>query len=121
MLCAAAGIHPEDFDRNDMRTNYILLEGYQQREQSEWERTRAICYNVARFGQSNPKKFPKTPQAFWPLPWDEKHKETTSEDPRQVWLENRKRIEEAMAKKPYVPSAARKLSEVVPVTENNKN
>jgi hypothetical protein len=83
-------------DESDMRTNLIMVAGYQRRLQNSWEQTRAIAYNVARFGQSNPKKFPKTPQAFWPLPWDEQ-KEAAPKDAVTEWREHEKRRNEIRA------------------------
>jgi hypothetical protein len=51
---------------------WVYLEGYHNRIKGEWERTRLIAFNVARYGNSDPKKFPKTPQAFMPFAWDKK-------------------------------------------------
>lgn len=51
---------------------WLCIEGYNEREKAEWERTRAVAYNVAKFGNSDPKKFPKSLQRFWPFEWDKK-------------------------------------------------
>jgi hypothetical protein len=40
-------------------------------EQSKWERVRMISYITAKFGNSDPKKFPSSVNQFMPFDWDE--------------------------------------------------
>lgn len=44
---------------------------FEKSEQERWEHTRVIAFNVARFGNSDPKKFPSSVKRFLPFPWDE--------------------------------------------------
>lgn len=47
-----------------------MIDAWDENQQMQWEMTRAVCFNVAKFGNSDPKKFPRTPQKFWPFGWD---------------------------------------------------
>lgn len=47
------------------------LAAHEKAEQHKWEHTRVIAYYVAKFGNSDPKKFPGSIKKFMPLPWDE--------------------------------------------------
>jgi hypothetical protein len=69
-MAAASGLKPFETDAMPPVDVWVMIEGYNERMRTEWEMTRAVCFNVARFGNSDPKKFPKTPEKFWPLPWD---------------------------------------------------
>jgi hypothetical protein len=47
-------------------------------EQDRWEHTRLVVYNVAKFGNSDPKKFPRSISDFMPFEWDSEVSSTTS-------------------------------------------
>jgi hypothetical protein len=49
---------------------WIHIDGHEESSRLQWEHTRMICFTVARYA-CDQKGFPKTPQAFWPFPWDE--------------------------------------------------
>jgi hypothetical protein len=70
-MAAKSGLKPFETDSLPPCDVWIMVEGHERNERFEWERTRAICFNVAKFGNSDPKKI-KNPQDFWPLPWDKK-------------------------------------------------
>jgi hypothetical protein len=50
---------------------WIVIEGHEKKTRNEWEMVRAICFNVAMFGNSDPKKMPRKPQKFMPFSWDQ--------------------------------------------------
>lgn len=52
---------------------WIVIDGYSENIKMLWEQTRVIAFTAGRFGgNSDPKKFPKSPERFLPLPWDVK-------------------------------------------------
>jgi hypothetical protein len=65
-----AGLNPNEIDELSPCDVWLKVEAYEEERQERWELTRLICFNVGRFGNSDPKKFPKRVQSFWPLPWD---------------------------------------------------
>lgn len=74
-MAAMGGLKPFEVDFMTPSDVWIVIDAHAEREQKEWERARAIAFSAARFGgNSDPKKFPKTPQKYWPLPWDKKTK-----------------------------------------------
>lgn len=97
-IAAEAGITAQEFYANDIQDNWIWINGHQKRVQMSWEQTRAIAYNVGRFGNCDAKKFPKNMQAFWPLPWDEKVTGKSNNEIRQQYEENQRLIREMEAK-----------------------
>lgn len=68
---------------------WLQIEGYSEQLKLSWEQTRSICFTVAKFGNSDPKGFPKNPQTYWPLPWDS---EIQSPNTRSI-LESHARME----------------------------
>lgn len=54
-----------------MRQFQNAVEAYNIRVSKGFEHTRAICYYIAAANRDPKKPFPKTMQAFWPLPTDE--------------------------------------------------
>lgn len=108
-MCAEAGLKPHEYRANYLEDNWIHLSGYQRQQRGEWERTRAISYNVAKFGNSDPKKFRNmTMQRYWPFPWDNEGSAATK-DPRDIrrqWEEGQKQMAMLEAKK----QAAKKIS-----------
>lgn len=73
-MAAAAGMKPAETDTTPPCDVWIVLDGYERRERVAWERTRIIAYNVAKFGNSDSKKFPASLSKFFPFPWDEQDK-----------------------------------------------
>lgn len=72
-MAAKGGLKPFEVDSMPPNDVWITIDAFAEKEQTEWERARAIAFSAARFGgNSDPKKFPKTPQKFWPFPWDRK-------------------------------------------------
>jgi hypothetical protein len=50
-----------------------VIDGYAENIKISWEQTRVIAFTAGKFGgNSDPKKFPKNPERFLPLPWDVK-------------------------------------------------
>jgi hypothetical protein len=49
---------------------WLAIEGYEEKEKEEWERTRSLAFIYAQYSANGCKK--KTPQQLWPLPWDKK-------------------------------------------------
>jgi len=39
--------------------------------QDEYEKTRLLAYCIAKYGNSDPKKFPPSPKKFMPFDWDD--------------------------------------------------
>jgi hypothetical protein len=71
-MAAASGLKPFEVDMMHPKDVWIMIEGHEENIRNNWEMTRAIAFNVAKFGNSDPKKFPKSPQKFWPMSWDTK-------------------------------------------------
>lgn len=69
-MCIQAGIKNNEIDDWLIADLAMHIEAFNETEKTSWEQTRAIVFNVARFGNSDPKKFPKTFERFWPFPWD---------------------------------------------------
>lgn len=50
---------------------WLAIEAESEKSRTMWETTRAICYNVAKFGNSDPRSFPSSITSFWKFEWDE--------------------------------------------------
>jgi hypothetical protein len=59
-------------DEHSPNDVWICIDGHSQNIKMFWEQTRVIAFTAGKFGNSDPKKFPKHPARFLPLPWDEK-------------------------------------------------
>jgi hypothetical protein len=96
-----AGLDPWDVDARSPNEVWLKIEAWDEQVQMQWEMTRAICFNVAKFGNSDPKKFPKTPQRFWPFSWDG---DAVSANPKTIieqhakMVARRKMLEDKMKK-----------------------
>lgn len=73
-MAAASGLKPFETDSMSPVDVEINVEGWEKNRRIDWEIGRAICYNAAVFGNSDPKKM-KGPQKFMPFPWDVEEKE----------------------------------------------
>lgn len=71
-MAFSAGLKPFEFDSLSPQRIWNVIDAHHENEKTSWEQTRAICFNVGRFGNSDPKHFPKTLERFWPMPWDKK-------------------------------------------------
>lgn len=76
----------------------ISIDGYERRWKDQMETTRLQCYYIAKFGNSDPKKFPKSVQKFMPLPWDKKQNKSKSKEIVERHERMRKIREELEAK-----------------------
>lgn len=71
-----------------------FIDAWDENNIEEWERTRALGYIVGRYGNSDPKKFPKTAQKFWSFPWDKKSKNISAEQILKQHAEMKRQREE---------------------------
>lgn len=79
-MAAASGLKPFETDSMAPVDVEVNVEGWEKNKRIDWETTRALCYNVALFGNSDPKKMPRTPQKFMPFPWDKEEKDMSRAD-----------------------------------------
>ena len=86
-MAAEAGLRTWETDAISVQDVWVNIEGYHRRTRLNWEMTRAVCFNVAKFGQSDPKSFPRSPQRYWAFPWDIETEED-EEDPMKQALDN---------------------------------
>lgn len=63
--------------------------------EDRWEHTRAIAFNIAKFGNSDPKKFPSSVRTFWPFEWDDEERETNDFQEAYRILRERKNMSSA--------------------------
>lgn len=75
-----AGLKPSEFDELSPNRIWNVIEAHGENEREEWERARAIAFTAGRYGNSDPKKFPKSPSKFWPFPWDKTAQTTPAKD-----------------------------------------
>lgn len=68
------------------RAEFLLkLRGYYRKEAMKWEHTRQVCYTIAANAFGRKKRMP-TPQAWWPLPTDERYKiKTPNSEMKKNW------------------------------------
>lgn len=71
-MAAEAGLKTYETDALSPSEVWIHYDGYVRRIRVQWEMTRAICFNVAMFGNCDIKKMPKKAQRFMPFGWDQK-------------------------------------------------
>jgi hypothetical protein len=50
-------------------------------EREKWKRTSMLAYNIGRFGNSDPKKFPATIKKYMPELWDDVEDSDINNDP----------------------------------------
>jgi hypothetical protein len=54
---------------------HIIAEG--RKEKERWKMVSMICFNVARFGNSDPKRFPSSIKKYMPGLWDDEEIDET--------------------------------------------
>ena len=60
-----------------------MLKGYQEKKVDDYKQTRLLMFTMVRL-MGDPKTAPKTPEALWQLPGDEKQK-PSDEEYREVF------------------------------------
>jgi hypothetical protein len=72
-------VKPWEVDEHAPNDVWIVIDGYFENIKTSWEQTRFIAYTAARFGNSDPKKFPKRPEQFCAFSWDKKQANAAEE------------------------------------------
>jgi hypothetical protein len=62
---------------------FLMMSGYQEKKVDSYRQTRLLMFTMVRL-MGDPKTAPKTPEALWELPGDEKEK-PKDEEYRQIF------------------------------------
>jgi hypothetical protein len=62
---------------------FLMMSGYQEKKVDSYRQTRLLMFTLVRL-MGDPKTAPKTPEALWELPGDEKEK-PKDEEYRQIF------------------------------------
>jgi len=62
---------------------FLMMSGYQEKKVDSYRQTRLLMFTMVRL-MGDPKSAPKTPEALWELPGDEKEK-PKDEEYREVF------------------------------------
>jgi cytochrome c556 len=66
----------------------LTIDGYNERQKQEWERTRAVVFNIHR--HTALKKHANSAQKFWPFPWDRRNGVKVAQSAKEVWEEHQR-------------------------------
>lgn len=87
-----AGLKPFEIDGMAPSEVWLMIDGYNERQKGEWERARMISWNIHAHSMMDKQHKEKSPQAFWPLPWDSEVK--VSRSPKAIMEHHRKMQEQ---------------------------
>ena len=74
---------PNEFYKMSPRHFSLMLKGHQEKKVDDYRQTRLLMFTMVRL-HGDPKSSPKSPEAMWELPGDEKQG-MTDEDMRELF------------------------------------
>lgn len=63
---------PWEADKCTFKELWLVIEAKHEEIKEQWEMSRVTWFYIMRFGNSDPKRAPKTPQQMHRFPWDKK-------------------------------------------------
>lgn len=99
-MAASVGLKPFEAEAMAPADVWLMIEGWHEGQRAGWEQTRLVCFNVAKFGNSDPNKFPKKIEKYMPLPWD-KETERRATNPKELMEQHykMKQLQKEMSEK----------------------